>query len=109
MKQNLLVLLLVIALGIVTWDHLWPVRAVLAQTLQPDLSKLPTSGTQPGKFQIVSAPYYYTTANARIQFQGVFRIDTQTGETWEWQARPDDKGIAIRYWNPIQELVPPIR
>lgn len=56
---------------------------------------------------IVPAPYdYEQSGRPTIHVLGVFKIDTQTGQTWEWEARPDDKGAPTRYWYPQVDALP---
>jgi hypothetical protein len=55
----------------------------------------------PGKFQIVPAEYLYMAKGATLKQPGVFRLNTETGETWIYVHLLDDQGKFVEKWSPV--------
>ena len=56
----------------------------------------------PGKFQVLSAEYIHSGKNADYKKPGVFRLNTETGETWIYVDMTDDQGKGAKFWTPIE-------
>jgi len=92
MKQNLLALLLLIALGVIAYGHLFQLTPrAFAQT---DTS---------GRYQIISATRMVVLRSGKFTEATVYKLDTQTGKAWIYIAGQDDKGINYSAWLPITE------
>lgn len=62
------------------------------------------TSTIPGRYQIVSGEYELAQKNnfvALVPLKCVFRIDTQTGQTWLWVAFTDE-GKLTQKWVPTE-------
>jgi hypothetical protein len=55
-----------------------------------------------GKFQIVPGEYIYTSGNSGTTQHGVFRINTETGESELFREFVDDKGILKLFWDKVE-------
>lgn|ERR1039458_1252682 len=59
-----------------------------------------------GSFQVLGARYAVAgigPAGADVDTNGVFRIDTRTGQTWQYMTGRDSGGKAYDGWAPISE------
>ena len=65
-------------------------------------NRTPAVPANPGRFQIVSAEYAYLGKQATLKQSGVFRINTETGQTWIYTSLEDDKGKLLQEWTPIR-------
>lgn len=91
MRQTLLVVILVIVLGSITYDH-FTVQHVSAQV------------ETPGRYQMVSGSFVIGSPNVINRPEPtVFKIDTATGKSWQYQAGVDAKGKAYSAWFPISD------
>lgn len=60
----------------------------------------------PSKFQIVPSEYVFETRDTQVKEHGIFRINTQTGETSLFVYMMDSKGLQM-YWSEIAEAMRP--
>jgi len=56
-----------------------------------------------GKFQIVSGEYIFHSGQSETKENGVFRINTETGEASAYVQLVDANGKLQTYWNPIEQ------
>ena len=55
-----------------------------------------------GKFQIVSGEYLYNSGNSGSPRRGVFKVNTETGESELFREFVDDKGGLKLFWDKIE-------
>lgn len=63
---------------------------------------VPAVTTSIGKFQVVQGEYVYTAGNSGSTQHGVFRINTETGESELFREFLDDKGTLKLFWDKIE-------
>jgi hypothetical protein len=98
MRQNLLLTLLLIACGIIAYDHFFqPAQITHAQT----------SPTASGRYQLFQGQFLFTSKTATATIPVIFRIDSATGATWNYLVMQDDNNKKIQDWVLIRESAPP--
>jgi hypothetical protein len=70
----------------------------------PALPSVTTTGAEvPAKFQLVSGEYVFETKGTQVKERGVFRINTETGQTSLFVYMVDPKGLLQMYWSEIAD------